>query len=465
MGAERIREAIADVKWRRSGEWGKDFLYDYQKKAIEELEERGNSALILQGGVGCGKSRTGLYWYFKANGGLINGEQYEPMIFPKDLYIITTAHKRDTMDWEFEMIPFGIVVRRKNVKGTATLGGTTSDGEAKIKSLLYPKLNVVIDSWQNIGKYADVENAYFIFDEDHVVSFGAWTKAFIQIAQGRGNKWIVMTATPADQWIEYGPVFVACGFYKNKSDFVRQHLVYDPYVTKFPKIKGYMNVGRLIKFRNRITVKINYKHDIDSYDYPILCDYDVAKYNYIMQERFDPWKEEPIKNAGGLCYCLRKACNESTDRIEKLIDILKEHKRVIVFYNHDYELEMLKNFDWASELGWNAEDFELAELNGHRHEVLPSGDKWLYLCQYSSGAEAWNCITTNVIVFFSQTYSYKMLIQAKGRIDRQNTPYRELHYYHLLSRSPIDISIKKTLGRKQKFNEGRYLKELGVEFA
>lgn len=418
-----------------------DFLYDYQKKAIEDLEDKGNSGLILQGGVGCGKSRTGLYWYFKANKGCINGSSYIPMKNPKDLYIITTAHKRDTLDWQLEMIPFAMYVGRS-------------------KKEIYSN-NIVVDSWQNIKKYENVVDSYFIFDEDHVVSFGAWADSFIKIARG-GNKWIVMTATPADQWKEYGPIFVACGFYKHKTAFNNEHIIWDPW-SKFPKVKGYMNTGKLIRLRKRITVQIHYTHNIDILEKPILCNYDKTKYDFVLRERYDIWKDEPYQNAGGLCYGLRRVCNSDLSRFEVLNELFDKHHKLIIFYNYDYELELLKL--WGSQLIENeGDDIIVDELNGHRHGELPSGDRWVYLCQYNSAAEAWNCISTNVIVFYSQTYSYKTLIQAKGRIDRNNTPFSKLYYYHLLSRSPIDISIKKNLSRKKKFNEGKYLKDLGVEF-
>lgn len=441
-GMERIRKALEPYKEEN---WGKGFLYDYQKKAIEDLDAKGNSGLILQGGVGCGKSRTGLYWYFKACGGVISEDTYRKMWKPKNLYIITTAHKRDTGDWDKEMRPFALVNTEKKRK--------KDEGELKT---IYPGLRVGVDSWQNIGKYANITDSYFIFDEDHVVSFGTWTQSFLKIAKEPSNRWIVMTATPADKWNEYAPVFVACGFYRNKTDFERNHVIWDRW-SNFPKVKGYVNTGKLIRLRNKITVSIDYTHKIDIFDYPVICSYDNTKYNYLMTERFDPWKEEPIQNAGGLCYCLRRVCNENASRIEKLREILAKHKRIIVFYNYDYELKMLKDTDWG-------DDVEVDELNGHKHGEVPFGDRWIYLCQYASGAEAWNCISTNVIVFFSQTYSYKMLIQAKGRVDRQNTPFTKLYYYHFLSKSPIDISIKRALSKKKKFNEGKYLRDMGIEF-
>lgn len=439
---ERIQTACKVLR-RQYEDWGKGFLYDYQKEAIEKL----NSGMILQGGTGCGKSRTGLYWYFRENGGVINGEHYGRMVKPKDLYIITTATKRNKREWDMELIPFGLVVERKRKKG-----------ETEVKSM-YPGMKVIVDSWQNIAKYENVENAYFIFDEDHVVSFGAWTISFIKISQN--NKWIVMTATPADKWCEYAPVFVACGFYRNKTDFNNQHVIFDPYFRNYPKIKGYFNTGKLIRLRNKITVQIEYKNDVEYFDTPILCEYDAVKYNYLMRDRFDPWKEEPIQNASGLCYCLRRVCNENMSRVKALEELLLKHKRIIVFYNYDYELDILKGIDWSGVCGC---EVKVAELNGHAHDELPSGEYWIYLCQYNAGAEAWNCISTNVIVFYSQTYSYKTLVQAKGRIDRRNTPFVKLYYYHFLSNSVIDRSIKNTLRAKKKFNETNYLRKMGIEF-
>ena len=442
--------------------FGEGFLYDNQKEAIIDLKKKGNSGLILQGKVGRGKSRTGLYWYFNDCGGCISGYKYIKMHRPKPLYIITTAHKRDILDWEKEMIPFGISVNEDD--RMAKLGKkklAEADEELDIlgrNKELYPGLKVVVDSWQNIERYEDIRDAYFIFDEDHVVSFGKWGKIFIKIARPeQNNKWIVMTATPADQWREYAPIFVACGFYKNQTEFNREHIMWDPWCKSFPKVKGYINTGRLIRLRNKITVQMKYEQNIDILDLPIICKYDVAKYNYLMKERFDIWKNEPYQNAAGLCYGLRRVCNEDNSRVEELKKIVEKHKKVIVFYNYDYELEMLKAVDWGA-------DCVVDELNGHRHGELPAGAKWIYLCQYTAAAEAWNCTTTNVIVFFSQTYSYKILIQAKGRIDRLNTPYRELYYYHFVCKSPIDITIQKTLNRKKKFNEGKFMKDLNVSF-
>ena len=65
-------------------------------------------------------------------------------------------------------------------------------------------------------------------------------------------------------------------------------------------------------------------------------------------------------------------------------------------------------------------------------------------------------------MFFSQNYSFKVMEQAAGRIDRLNTPYTNLYYYHLKTRSGIDLAISRALAEKKQFNETRYLRKKGV---
>lgn len=408
-----------------------DYLYPYQRDAVRQM----HNGCLLVGGVGSGKSRTSLAYYFESHGGVMN--PYKKMENPVDLYIITTAKKRDTLDWEREMSYFFI--------------GNKD---------LYEN-RVVVDSWQNITKYVSVRGAFFIFDEDHLVGSGTWVKTFYKIAEK--NEWIVLSATPADSYIEMMPIFIASGFYKNKSEFIREHVVYDPYCKNFPKIKGYINTGRLIRLKNRIMVKMKYMHESNTHDKKVICSYDILGYKALIKNRWNPWKEKPMENASEFCYCLRRFVNSDESRVEALLDILKHKRKAIVFYNHDYELDILKNVDYDLRLGLNRGVVQVAELNGHAHDELPFGDYWVYLVNYAAGAEAWECTTTDTIVFYSQTYSYKTLVQAKGRIDRLNTPYTDLYYYHLVSGAKIDISIGQALARKKKFNETMFAGEFRMK--
>lgn len=401
-------------------------LFDYQLDAISNMK----NGCILCGGVGSGKSLTSLGYYYLQQGGdisFLKGEGFVRMNNPKDLYIITTARKRDTLEWDGELSPF--------------LLSTHSDVSAYTNK-------VVIDSWNNIKKYKDVYGAFFIFDEQRVVGSGAWVKAFLNIA--RKNRWILLSATPGDTWSDYIPVFVANGFYKNKTEFTREHIVYSHF-TKYPKVDRYLNTGKLIRLRNSILVDMDFKRETIPHHEDVYVKYDVAAYKDAGKNRWDPFKNEPIKDASGLCYVWRRIVNSDESRQMAVLELFEDHPKMIIFYNFNYELDILK------EVFGGIEGVEVAEWNGHKHQPIPKNGSWVYLVQYTAGAEGWNCITTDTIVFYSQNYSYKIAQQAAGRIDRLNTPFTDLYYYHLKSRSGIDLAISQALKKKQNFNEGKFI--------
>lgn len=444
-------------------------LRDYQIKAIEQMR----NGCILCGGVGSGKSVTAIDYFFEKCGGSLNDNgSYRPMTKPKDLYIITTARKRDTLEWEGDMTHF--------------LLSTNPD-------VNFYNNKVVVDSWNNIGKYVDVKDAFFIFDEQRLVGSGAWVKAFYKIAEK--NKWILLSATPGDTWTDYIPVFVANGFYKNKTEFIREHIIYSRF-SKYPKVDRYINVGRLMRLRNRILVDMDFKRQTISHHEDVYVKYDIPLYKDISKTRTNPYKfgyipckagadgallvgtdiavtdvkpimegwqykprngdyvrlvNKPLKNASELCYIWRKIVNTDESRQTALLEIFEKHPRMIVFYNFDYELDILKGLYYGN-------DVEIAEWNGHKHQPIPESKSWVYLVQYTAGAEGWNCIKTDTIVFYSQNYSYKVMQQSAGRIDRLNTPFTDLYYYHLKTRSGIDLAISRALREKKKFNETKYVK-------
>lgn len=400
-------------------------LYSFQKEAIEMLK----SGSILCGGVGSGKSITSLGFFFeKECGGKVLDKDLSPMTCPKDLYIITTARKRDTFEWEAECIRYGLPVYSHDQY----------------------KTSVKIDSWNNIAKYVDVEGAFFIFDEQRVIGWGTWSKSFVKIA--KHNHWILLSATPGDTWSDYIPVFIANGFYRNKTDFVQQHVVYSRFA-KFPKVDHYVGTKKLERHRNDILVNMAYEHNVNTHHEKVVCNYDIKTYKDILRTRVDPYTGEPIQDAASMCYLFRRVVNENVSRIHAINEVMKDHKRVIIFYNFDYELEVLRKY--ASSAG-----IAFAEWNGHKHEMIPDSDSWIYLVQYTAGAEGWNCISTNCIIFYSQNYSYKIMVQAAGRINRMNTPFEDLYYYHLKSMAPIDIAISRALNAKKSFNERKFVERI-----
>ena len=461
----------------------------------------------------------------------------------KDLYVITTARKRDDLDWQKTGAQFGLGKADGTVAGVLT-----------------------VDSWNNIQKYGRVRNAFFIFDEQKLVGKGAWVKTFLQLA--RANRWILLSGTPGETWLDFAPIFIANGYYRNRTDFVRQHVVYKQYVN-FPSIDRYVDTGTLVGHRKRVLVRMPYARRTTRHVKTIPVRFDSDSFTRVKEERWNIYENQPIKDVGELFRVMRKLSNSDKSRLVKLLELWEKHPKLIVFYNFDYELEMLRacfeslhgsnnlstlkmnvfekftnddstalseyeklathELSMALEQSWRmlrgsscgpsgakgkcigmkdssttlrtnsekvigsktkvgpsgsgdstsigintdgsklttgsadcpAEDsFEIAEWNGHKHESVPTGDRWIYLVQYTAGAEAWNCTTTDATVFYSLTYSYKVFEQCQGRIDRLNTPFKDLYYYILRSNTFIDNSIWRSIMKKEDFSEVKTAKNL-----
>lgn len=396
-------------------------LYPHQQDALEKMF----NGCILYGGVGSGKSRTAAAYYMK-------------MEADADVYVITTARKRDSLDWEGEFVRFNI---GKHLN--ASVAGT-----------------LTVDSWNNLGKYRDVVGAFFIFDEQRVVGSGEWAKHFLAIA--RRNRWILLSATPGDTWLDYIPVFLAHGWYRNRTEFKREHVVYASW-SKFPKVERFQNVGKLVRQRNQLLVHMPYSRSTRRHIRIVPTDYDKGEFKRVDEDRWHIYESRPLKDVAELFRVLRRLVASDATRMRAAKTLMEDKNRIIVFYNFDYELTALRNLLQEMNVP-NVEtvsdptDWVYAEWNGKKHQEVPTTKRWIYLVQYVAGAEAWNCTTTNSMMFYSLTYSYKNFEQALGRIDRLDTPFTDLDYYVLKSKSWIDEVVWKSLRSKKNFNEQNFAK-------
>lgn len=493
-----------------------DKLHTHQREVIPRI----HNGCILGGGVGTGKTITSLTYFVEV---ICGGDQHreKPMETPKDLVVITTAKVRGTRNWQ----------------DTAADLGLFEDPEFS-----YSRKRLIVDSWNNLGKYVEMKDAFFIFDEQRVVGSGAWVKNFLKVA--RNNQWILLSATPADSWMDYVPVFIANGFYRNRTHFIDDHVVYS-FHGKYRKIRGFYGVRHLERLRAQILVDMPYDRHTTRHIHEVPVEYDVEKFNRVWKARWNVYDDCPIVDVAEMYRLGRKVVNEDGRRQSKIEELLAKHPRLIVFYNFDYELFALREMSerinkalvgsimnahvvgtkpnkhsvyigrgsrWGNpfkigEDGTREEviekyreyiraDDELmiglrelvgrslvcwcapqdchgrilqelvmekfgvktAELNGHKHEDVPEDERWLYLVQYTAGAEGWNCVETDAIAYHSLTYSHKQYEQSLGRIDRLNTPFTDLHYYVLKSDSKVDKQIWRALSNKKNFHEGRNLK-------
>lgn len=402
----------------------------YRPEQIQAVRQLQNGS-ILAGGVGSGKTLTSLAWYltsvcnaasFKKGGSLAK----KKVKGSPTLYVITTAKKRDSLEWEEE---------------AARLGLSTNP------ACSFTGSSIVVDSWNNIGKYSDREHAVFFFDEQRASGSGRWVKEFLKIT--RKNTWLLLSATPGDVWMDYLPVFMAHGFFRTRTEFMEDHVVFDRFA-KYPKVKRYIGEAKLQRLRRSILVEMPVERHTTRERETVYCDYDRDLYKWVVKNRMDPWTEEPLKDAGGVCRILRKVVSDNDWRSEQAKRILSSNERVIVFYNYNYELDRILAV--AESLG-----LPTAQWNGHRHDAIPAEPRWVYICQYTSAAEGWNCTSTDTVLFWSLNYSWRVTEQCEGRIDRLNTPYSRLKYYFLESHSSIDEAVRRSLSSKKVFNERAFV--------
>ena len=402
----------------------------YRPEQIQAVRQLQNGS-ILAGGVGSGKTLTSLAWYltsvcnaasFKKGGSLAK----KKVKGSPTLYVITTAKKRDSLEWEEE---------------AARLGLSTDP------ACSFTGSHIVVDSWNNIGKYSDREHAVFFFDEQRASGSGRWVKEFLKIV--KKNTWLLLSATPGDVWMDYLPVFMAHGFFRTRTEFMEDHVIFDRFA-KYPKVKRYIGEAKLQRLRRSILVEMPVERHTTRERETVYCDYDRDLYKWVVKNRMDPWTEEPLRDAGGVCRILRKVVSDNDWRSEQAKCILSSNERVIVFYNYNYELDRILAV--AESLG-----LPTAQWNGHRHDAIPAEPRWVYICQYTSAAEGWNCTSTDTVLFWSLNYSWRVTEQCEGRIDRLNTPYSRLKYYFLESDSSIDKAVRRSLSSKKVFNERAFV--------
>lgn len=402
----------------------------YRPEQIQAVRQLQNGS-ILAGGVGSGKTLTSLAWYltsvcnaalFKKGGSLAK----KKVKGSPTLYVITTAKKRDSLEWEEEAARLGL----------STDSDCSFTGSA-----------IVVDSWNNIGKYSDREHAVFFFDEQRASGSGRWVKEFLKIT--RKNTWLLLSATPGDVWMDYLPVFMAHGFFRTRTEFMEDHVIFDRFA-KYPKVKRYIGEAKLQRLRRSILVEMPVERHTTRERETVYCDYDRDLYKWVVKNRMDPWTEEPLRDAGGVCRILRKVVSDNDWRSEQAKRILSSNERVIVFYNYNYELDRILAV--SESLG-----LPTAQWNGHRHDAIPAEPRWVYICQYTSAAEGWNCTSTDTVLFWSLNYSWRVTEQCEGRIDRLNTPYSRLKYYFLESHSSIDEAVRRSLSSKKVFNERAFV--------
>lgn len=276
------------------------------------------------------------------------------------------------------------------------------------------------------------------------------------------NTWAGYTATPGDEWADFGIYMVAAGLYKNKSCFMERlcdcRYTYD----------GWRQVKRLLPDYSEVRKEwdsISVRPDAseltrqlpeETHEYV----YFNAPHDYSVEMNHLRGKFIARQNIWSVCHELRQLCFSESKKtwLRDFIEGLGTNG--IFFCNYTKEEDEL--YEIARSV--LPESARIWRLDG-RHREIPTkqmmGERDIIIAHYLSGGEALNLEFVNYWCAVSPNYSFSISEQSRGRIKRfgQKMP---MFFYYLWSKDTIEDDIYACLKRKQKFSEEVWAAENGL---
>lgn len=403
-------------------------LFDYQKEAIENYKEKSFNL-----------SDTGVGKTVMALGSFIESKC-------KKLLVICLAPK--VVDFAEDGVLMNVDITPLN------------RGSKKNKELLAESDKVAI-SFESVWRIPEFlkwvdEDTFIIIDESHkVANTSSKVTKYVMKLSKKAKYTYLCTATPISngKYEQYYPQLKMLGVYNGtKKEYYNMFV--DERMTRmggsqFMQITGYRNIDLLENMVNQCSV--NYKRDKpylpEDYVYKTKKP---AMFNKLKKNRMyktDNGEVIELDNSSKLFNALRCVSHGfllginkqvSKEPFERLQAILETHnnERVVIFYNYNIELEMLKQL--LSKL-----KRPTSEYNGARKDLKEFKGKYngVVLAHYKSASTGINdFVISNVMVFNSLPLSSIELTQSKGRIDRQGQGKKPM-YYFIIPDTPVEKKI------------------------
>lgn len=403
-------------------------LYAFQKKAITELQQPDKHICIA--GCGAGKGSIALHWLKTTN--------------KKKWLFITTASKRDSKDVENEMVMWF---------------GKESLSSYSLEVISWAALaKWTITNWNSLEDYA------FVFDEVACAKAGVSSnrgRAFIQIAK-QTDCWTGYTATPGDRWEDFQAYFVAAGYVKNKTAFMREFCQVQTF-KGYPEIVGYYDEHILKAYWKRLTVCPDTQAMLDELPAEQHKTYHFKPsptYKRFLKERLDE-DGNFIDTVMGYCHYCRRLCL-TAEKLQWVSDYLSGlGTNAVFFYNYIAEGEELEKVAKKA----LPKGAKVWRIDGKHHDI-PTADtigKYdIVLAQYASGSESLNLQFMNHMVFVSPNYSYTTSIQARGRIKRIGQK-QNMFFWYLVCDGTIETDVYACLRGKSDFAEDVWTLNKGLD--
>lgn len=395
-------------------------LYNFQRQLLNSIEEN----YIIAADTGTGKTMMAIHHYLKHNTG-------EPLL------ILAPPQKIKEGGWQREL---DFVASHYNI-------------EIPYDIISYGVLS---------KRWKEYKDWFLVMDECHYVKnpTSQRGKAAINLTKQSTN-FLLLSATPSSNgWGDTIAYMIMFGYYKNKTQFLKEHAVYnriDYGNGPVNVVSDYRDQEKLQKLYQSFSIKLAKE---DCLDLPPLVFEKVhfkpsKEYNIIKKDRV--LGEELFDNISKLQHGLRFYANQA-DKL-KYTEMLLEgtEENVIIFYNYKQENEELKKI--AKKL-----KKKVFEVSGSKTN-LPDKEKWTSLknsvtiVQYQAGAAGIELQYANIVIFHTPTYSYQDYEQALGRAYR-NGQTKKVTVYQYITKNTIETSIYQALAAKKDFTEELFRKEI-----
>lgn len=138
------------------------------------------------------------------------------------------------------------------------------------------------------------------------------------------------------------------------------------------------------------------------------------------------------------------------EKLKRLIELAKEHKKLVVFSRYNAELDMIKK-----EL--EKEKIQAKIINGkteNRQELFDWGNKSkeAVLLIQSAICEGFELTHFNITVFYSNDFSLKNRIQGEGRTNRTSSINEKSVYIDFIVDNDVDEGVIKCIENKMDFH-------------
>lgn len=431
-------------------------LYDFQRQALDKIQDRDNAALFWQMGAGKTVSAIGLT------------ERWNSQILICLVLKSTVSQWTDELQGQTDRKVFNGYKKSKKDGVKAFIDATGR--KALVIGYDAYKAKSAAELRQYINDNA--EDVSMVCDESSLI--GSMTSERTRAVMKTKTKHrLLLSGTPATggKMEAMIPTMNMLGWHMTKEEFLQQFChVYEwtdptrPWMT-IPIIQGYKNIDKLregLKEHGGSFITMEEAGvQLPATTEQIISIQTPPEYKRFMKNGIVKIGDQEIIGENNLTKMLyaRQICSVyNPAKATALEELLQQagDEPVVIFYNWTTELYVLQKI--REKLGR-----PMSIVNGQKkdlQEYEKGTPGTVILCQYQAASMGLNLQKARICIFYSQCLSYSDYEQAKARIHRigQN---RNCNFYNLICSDSIEEDILETLEQRKDYTEQLFTEKHG----